>query len=174
MVDYYKLHKKYIRGSLLHFTISDEDVSDSLTTQIAERDIYYTDLLKDHMSLTKARGICKEIHKWLFFWILVVACGFGIYYIQKIFKTIFAFEDVNVIIDAIPLIITALVSLISTIIAVPVTIAKFLFNTKEDDNITTLIQHTQDHDSSGINLFKERLLPKSNKPKMQSLDSDDQ
>ena len=53
-------------------------------------------------------------------------------------------------------IITALISFISTIIVVPLTIAKFLFNAKEDDNITTLIKHTQEHDVSGINIFKGR------------------
>ena len=174
MRDYYSLHRKYIRGSLLHFTMSDEDVSDSLTTQIAERDIYYTDLLKDHIALTKFRGICKEIHKWLFFWLLVCASGVGIYFIYQIFKSVFTMGDPTIIIDSIPLIITALVSLVSTIIVIPHTIAKFLFNTKEDDNITVLIQHTQDHDSSGITLFKERLLPKSGKSKMTSLDSDEQ
>ena len=173
MREYYKLHKKYIRGAFLHFTMSDEDVSDSLTTQIAERDMYYTDLLKDHMRLTKIRGNCKEFHKWTFFWILVVACGVGIYYISRVFKAVFSVDDVNVIIDSIPIIITALVSLISTIIAVPVTIAKFLFNTKEDDNITTLIQHTQDHDSSGINLFKERFLNKVNKSEATVINSDE-
>ncbi len=172
--DYSKLHKKYIRGALLHFTMSDEDVSDSLTTQIAQRDIYYSELLRNHMSLTKARGICKEVHKWLFFWLIVGACCVGIFYIRKIFATVFAANDVDVVVDAVPLIITALVSLISTIIVVPVTIAKFLFNTNEDDNITTLIQHTQDHDSAGITMFKERFLPRTKKTGLQSIDSDDQ
>lgn len=173
VTNYYHLHKKYLKGSVLHFTMSDEDVSDSLTTQIAERDIYYTDLLKNHISLTHARGICKEVHKWLFFWILIVACCFGISYIHKIFNVILSAEDITLIIDSIPVIITALISLISTIIAVPITITKFLFNTKEDDNITTLIQHTQDHDSSGINLFKERFLPKGNSSRMTLVNSDD-
>ena len=173
MNNYYKTVNKYLSGSQLHFTISDEDVSGSLTTQIAERDIYYTDLLKNHLSLTKARGICKEIHKWIFFWLIIVACAFGILYIQRIFKRILGADEINVIIDGIPIIVTALVSLVSTIIIVPVTIAKFLFNTKEDDNITSLIQHTQDHDTSGINLFKERLLRKRGKSKMDTIDSDE-
>ena len=97
--DYRKLHKKYIRGSLLHFTMSDEDVSDSLTTQIAQRDIYYSELLRNHMALTKVRGICKEVHKWLFFWLIVGACCVGVFYIRKIFATIFATNDVNVVVD---------------------------------------------------------------------------
>lgn len=154
--------------------MSDEDVSDSLTTQIAERDIYYTYLLKDHRGLTKARGICKELHKWIFFWSLIAASGFGIYFVYQIFQSIFASDDAAIIIDSIPIIITAFVSLISTIIVIPVTIAKFLFNTKEDDNITVLIQHTQDHDTSGMELFKNKLLPKSGAPKMTPLNSDEQ
>lgn len=174
MVEYHLLHNKYIKGSVLHFTISDEDVSDSLKTQIAERDIYYTELLKDHISLTRIRGKCKEFHKWIFFWLLIIVSGIGVSCIQKVFKTILASEDISVIIDAIPIMITAFVSLISTIVVIPVTIAKFLFNTKEDDNITSLIQHTQDHDSSGISLFKERFMPKGSKAAMTQVDTDEQ
>ena len=161
MRDYSKLYRKYLRGSFLYYTLSDEDISDSLTKQIAERDLCYTDLLKNHISLTKVRGKCKEVHKWLFFWMLVLASAVGIYLIYITLKNLLAIEDPNIIVNAIPAIITAIVSLVSTIIVIPVTIAKFLFNTKEDDNITILIQHTQDHDSTGISFLKERLFPQN-------------
>lgn len=174
MPDYDKLLKKYIAYSRLNFNDSDEDVSGSLTTQIARRDIYYTTLLKDHQKLTKARGICKEIHKWLFFWLMVAASCVAIYYIHKTLSVVLNSEDINIVVDSIPLIITALVSFISTIIAVPLTIVKFLFNTKEDDNITTLIQHTQDHDSAGINIFKDRLTRKKSNKDTQYINNDNQ
>lgn len=35
------------------------------------------------------------------------------------------------------------------IIAIPIAITKYLFSTKEDENITNIILHTQRHDSSG-------------------------
>ena len=80
-----------------------------------------------------------------------------------------AIDDVKYLIECIPLVISGIVSFVSTIIAIPLTIAKFLFNTQEDDNITNVITHTQDHDTSALTLFKERFSKKdssneSNKP----------
>lgn len=156
MNEYKKALEILKKGFPLHFTMSDEDVSKTLTTQIATRDVYYTDLLKNHLTLTTIRGYTKEIHKWLFFWLVVIAGALSVFYIIRVFNRVLASEDVKVMIEAIPIIIASLVSLVSTVIAVPTTISKFLFNTKEDDNITNLIQHTQDHDSAGMDFFKER------------------
>ncbi len=164
MNHYYKLLKQLnINPLTMHFAASDDDVSDVLTNQIAERDIQYTKILQNHAKLTKSRGICKEIHKWLFFWMIVAVTSFGVYYIYKILNKIIDTNNIDDIIRSIPIIVTSIVSLVSAIIAVPLTIAKFLFNEKEDDNITALIQHTQEHDSTGINVFKERFLKRSSK-----------
>lgn len=172
MNEFEKYISKYILGysSPLHYTMSDDDVSGTLTTQIAQRDIQYTEILKNHAKLTKFRGICKEIHKWLFFWMIIVASFAGLVYIHKILNKVMETDDINIIVDSIPIIVTAVISFISTIIVVPLTIAKFLFNAKEDDNITTLIKHTQEHDVSGINVFKDRFLNKKKKP--EELDCD--
>lgn len=170
---YNRYLNKYLVGKFVHYTLSDEDISGSLGFQIVERDIYYTDLLKDHINLTKIRGIIKEIHKWLFFWLLVLIGIIGTIVIIKIVNKVISVEDENYIIEAIPILITALVTLISTIIAIPITIAKFLFNIKEDDNITTLIKHTQDHDTSGLKLLKEKF--KNNESfQNEDISSDDQ
>ena len=39
-------------------------------------------------------------------------------------------------------------------------ITKFLINTKEDDNITQLINHTQEHDAAGIDKLKDKFSKK--------------
>lgn len=171
---------RYIRGFPLNYTMSDEDVSGTLTTQIAKRDKDYTQLLENHIDLTHARGICKEIHKWLFFWLIISAGIIVIVYTLRIFNKFLAAETLDIIIEAIPILIAALVSIVSTVIAIPLTIANFLFNTKEDDNITTLIQHTQDHDTAGINIFKDRFAVQkssrnnNNSNSMRTLDNDEQ
>ena len=174
MDDFYKIADRYITfGNTFQYILSDDDVSRTLATQIAKRDIYYTQLLENHKKLTYVRGKCKEIHKWLFFWLVIIACCFGIMIVYRIINKILSAEDFNSVIDAIPIVITALVSFVSTIIAIPLTITKFLFNSKEDDNITTLIQHTQDHDTEGINLFKDRFIPKQSSVSLQGVENDD-
>lgn len=52
-------------------------------------------------------------------------------------------------IDSMFLLITSMVDFISTIIAILVTITKYLFSTNEDENITPIILHTQEHDVNG-------------------------
>lgn len=137
---------------------SDVDHGRRLQDEISNRDGYYSELLKNYKSITKARNCLKEIHKWIFFWAVMIASAVGIIIIGKILYKIISSDDIQLIVDSIPLMITALVSFMSTVIVVPATIAKFLFNTNEDDNITKLIQHTQEHDSTGMQFLKERFL----------------
>lgn len=148
---------------LLDLDISDLVLSDNdldpgkhLEQQITKRDRQYTKLLSDYIKITKIRNIIKEIHKWLFFWLIIIACIFGIRYVYIILSQILSSKDTDFIIKAIPAIIASLLSFVSTVIAVPMAITKFLFNTKEDDNITSIITHTQDHDSAGISTLKAR------------------
>ncbi|MBE6590359.1 MAG: hypothetical protein E7643_09305 [Ruminococcaceae bacterium] len=81
---------------------------------------------------------------------------------------IISLEDNNQFLQALPLVITALVSLLSAIIGVPITVTRFLFNSKEDDNITNTIHHTQDHDFGEITLLQERYTGKRKKDDIQS------
>lgn len=57
--------------------------------------------------------------------------------------------DIQQLIDAIPLFITSIIGLVFAVIAIPIAITKYLFSTKEDKNITDIILHTQEHDTSG-------------------------
>ncbi len=142
---------------------SDEAYGIRLQRGIEQRDVLYTELLRNHKNITKYRNKLKEVHKWIFFWIIIVASIVGLHCIHRLLDRILAEKNIMVILDSIPLLVTALVSFVSTIIAVPLTIAKFLFNAKEDDNITMLIQHTQKHDASSINLFKDQFMTGANK-----------
>ena len=152
----YKRLSKLIKD--LSFPNSDEDPGKHFEDELVKRDKKYTELLKAYTTITKVRFWLKEAHKWVFFWLVVVACIFCIIASCRIINKILAADDVTLIIDAIPALLAAFTALVSTVIAVPVTITKFLFNTNEDDNITTLIKHTQKHDSMGRTLLKERFL----------------
>ena len=147
------------------YTESDGDPGKKIQNQIVARDKKYTELLNAYTTITKFRFFLKEVHKWVFFWLVIVASIVCLKLSYRLVNEILAKNDVSLIIDAVPVILAALTAFVSTVIAVPLTITQFLFNTKEDDNITTLIQHTQDHDVSGIDMLKERFSKKADSDK---------
>ena len=147
------------------FVGSDDDLEEVLRSQLGRRGVIYTELLKNYSKTTKWRNILKEFHKWAFFWLVMTAGGFVVYYISRIMNKVLVIESTEEFLNAIPVIITAFVSLLSTVIGVPLTITKFLFNTKEDDNITGTIHHTQDHDNDEATfLLKKDAKIQNNEP----------
>ena len=69
--------------------------------------------------------------------------------IYKVSNKFISQGTIEQLIEAIPLFITSIVGLVSVIIAIPIAITKYLFSTKEDENITKIILHTQEHDTTG-------------------------
>lgn len=158
---------KYIRN--LSFASSDNDSGKSIANEIVYRDKRYSELLGSYTDVTKIRLILKEIHKWLFFWMVIAACFCVGRLSYRLINRVLETEELTDIVNAVPAILTAFTAFVSTVIVVPMTITKFLFNTQEDDNITSLIQHTQQHDTSSIDMLRERFSKKnergSQKPK---------
>lgn len=147
---------------------SDVDSVESLEKEIVKRDKKYTELLKSYVNITQIRNVIKEIHKWLFFWIIAVSCVIVLTLVYKTITRLLSFEDEAMIFQSIPIFISAFVSCITAVVAIPLTITKFLFNAKEDDNIANIIQHMQEHDMKGIRLLKDRFYDKENKRKPSS------
>ena len=56
----------------------------------------------------------------------------------------------------ITVVISCLVSFASVIISIPLIITKYLFSTKEDNNIAKIILHTQKHDLSGKRIIETK------------------
>lgn len=154
--DYIKL-LPLLNGSLSLYT-SDADPGKQIEEEITKRDKEYSDLLKSYVSISKARNIIREIHKWLFFWIIVIAGYFSFRIAYCVITKIVNSDDLNYIVETIPIVVAAFVSFTATIISIPLAITNFLFNTKEDDNITDIVKHTQEHDAAGLSLFKERFI----------------
>ena len=121
---------------------------------ISDRDDSYTKLLKHFVNITKGRNIVKEIHKWIYFWIIMsMVVIFG----KSICSMIMKFDISNVDdFNNVAVIITAVVSFASVIISIPLIITKYLFSSKEDKRIADIILHTQQHD-----LDNKKILDKS-------------
>lgn len=130
-------------------TLDDKTFRDNVAEEITNRDKYYTELLTHFVKITKVRNCLKEIFKWSFYVMVIVAMITLIIVINSIFHVFIKEANVKQLMEAIPLFITAIVGFVSVIIAIPIAITKYLFSTKEDENITSIILHTQDHDTNG-------------------------
>lgn len=149
---YYDLYKRLNMLTMREHRLLNEDkelFDDSVKKQIKERDEQYTELLRHFVSITKVRNQLKEIFKWIFFVMLLVIIASVVYFCCSLMSLFMAKADIDQLIKAIPLFITAVASFVSIVITIPVIIVKYLFSTKEDENITNIIIHTQDHDTSG-------------------------
>lgn len=54
-----------------------------------------------------------------------------------------------------PAFITAIAGYISAVIAVPLVITKYLFNSEEEKYIAEIVKHTQEHDLAGRKILKD-------------------
>lgn len=117
--------------------------------EIINRDKKYTELLEHFVSITRVRNKLKEFFKWLFYLVIIGSIITLTVLTCVIINKYISSAKIEQIVESMPLLITSIVGFVSTIITIPVTITKYLFSTKEDENITQIILHTQDHDTSG-------------------------
>lgn len=117
--------------------------------QIQDRDAEYTNLLKHFVFVTKVRNVLKEFFKWSFYVAMIISIIYLAHTISNLFSAFIMRAEVEQLIEAIPLFVTAIVGFVSVVVAIPITITKYLFSTKEDKHITDIILHTQEHDTSG-------------------------
>ena len=130
-------------------TLDDKTFRNKTTHEIAHRDKFYSDILEHFVSITKIRNYIREFFKWLFLCTLIAAILQLSNALIDLFQRYIDDATISEITEAIPLFITSIVSFVSVIIAIPLTITKYLFSTTEDENITKIILHTQKHDMSG-------------------------
>lgn len=130
-------------------TEDDKTFRKNTTEQITNRDSKYTELLAHFVLITKIRNGLKEFFKWTFYLAIIGSIIALATITYKIFNKYLSYAEIEQIIESLPLLITSMVGFVSVIITIPVTITKYLFSTKEDDNITEIILHTQEHDVSG-------------------------
>ncbi len=122
---------------------------------ISDRDDSYTKLLKHFVNITQIRNIVKEIHKWIYFWIIIASIFyFGIIVLKLVDKIELSGDNWVV---GLTTAISCLVSLSSVMISIPLIITKYLFNSKEEKKITKIILHTQDHDLNGRRIIENSI-----------------
>lgn len=102
------------------------------TRQISSRDSEYSKLLQHFVQITKIRNILKEFFKWSFYLAIIITGIVLTVIVYKLFNKYISSVEIEQILKSLPLSITALVGFVSTIIAIPVAITKYLFNTDED------------------------------------------
>lgn len=146
----YKTFISVLQDSESESSTEDDKIFRSNTKeQITNRDEKYTDLLSHFVGITKVRNILKEIFKWSFYIALISSVVVLVCMTKSIFNMYIKEASIQQMIESIPLLITSIVGFVSVIITIPVTITKYLFSTKEDEYITQIILHAQDHDTSG-------------------------
>lgn len=168
--NYDYISRRYIIPEFMRFIESDEDPGGVIGSQLEDRGKVYTRLIDDYAGITKIRNISKEIHKWIFFWLIVVVGAIVVIMGCKIIERVLLIDDTAKFLESTPIIITVFATLLSSIIGIPLTITKFLFNEKEDENITKTIYHTQKHDFREINLLRDRYTKSSNNNNPNPLD----
>lgn len=140
---------------IMKLNIEDDDQFNAESQkQILERDKHYSELLNHFVEITKKRNESKEKYKWYYFKIIM---GLLILLNFAVVVTIFVILikcDSSQIISSIPVLITAIAGFVTSIVAIPLSITKYLFSTKEDRYITDIISHTQEHDLSSRRILK--------------------
>lgn len=145
-----KLVEQYINKNSRENIDYEQDFEKISKKNISNRDNSYTDLLEHFVLITRWRNILKEIHKWIYFWIIMaLTVLFGI----SIFKFLSHASVENDLYDLIA-VISSLISFSSVIISIPLIITKYLFSSKEDKRIASIISHTQKHDLNGKKMIR--------------------
>ena len=152
-------------------TLDDITFRHKTTEEITRRDKFYSDILEHFVSVTKTRNYLREFFKWLFLCVLIAAILHLTNGLVGLFQRYITDATISEITEAIPLFITSIVSFVSVVIAIPLTITKYLFSTTEDENITQIILHTQNHDTSGRQWVKPTINESDNSNIIQESDS---
>lgn len=113
-------------------------------SQLTERDKIYTDLLESFYEQYKDRQSQKEKAKWQFYSDLMsLFYGVVFFLLLIIVLLVLAGRNGGAGTNFIPAVITATISILTTLIALPTIIAKYLFNPNEDKDVTNLILKMQ-------------------------------
>lgn len=132
----------------------DNDFDAESQKHILERDKYYSDLLKHFVEITEERNKAKEKNKWIYFWIIMILLIALNVLVIAVVAVLLVKCNAEQLVKSIPVFITGIAGFVSSIIAIPLSITKYLFSTKEDRYITEIISHTQEHDLSGRKILK--------------------
>ena len=148
------LVERYINANSREDIDYDANFDNISKKNISDRDDAYTQLLEHFVNVTKWRNIIKEFHKWVYFWvIMILTFFFGISICSMLIK--FDLSNTNSVNNLIA-VITSVISFASVIISIPLIITKYLFSSKEDKRIASIILHTQRHDLDNKKILENK------------------
>lgn len=131
----------------------DDSPKEKIILRLAEREEQYTDLTKNFVKINYNRYKYKEFHKWVFFWIMLAILVFVTVIFGIIAIKISRLVSSQIVLQ-LPILLGAYASFISTIIAIPLLIGKYLFNKEEESNLGKIVENMQAYDRKGQKLFK--------------------
>ncbi|MBS6715066.1 MAG: hypothetical protein KH231_06290 [Dialister sp.] len=126
---------------------------DHIIQKMADREEQYTKLTENFVTISYKRYKHKEVHKWIFFWVMIIILLF----VTTMLGTVaikLLLEEPNQLINHIPSLLGAFASFISTVIAIPILIGKYLFNKNEESDLGKIVENMQKYDRQGQELFK--------------------
>lgn len=133
---------------------TDDDFVASNKQQLKARDEIYTNLLKDFYGIYVERQEQKEIHKWDFYSFTMKGSAWVIGVLLIVMFSLSIKIDKSNVGALIPPLVVSIVSLISTLIAIPTIISKYLFNPNEDKEVVNMIASIQEKDLQNRGNYK--------------------
>ncbi len=150
--DYMIFFKEY-NGSQMIENFPSDDLVKNIMQFLKSRDKQYSDLLQDFTTYAHERNIVKANQRKDFYDLVkTILCFSGIIFIILACRILLMTpKEISLLL---PAIITGFISFFAEFISLLAIIAKYLFDSKEDDNITKIITHTQDFDNGGREYIK--------------------
>lgn len=114
---------------------------------LSQRDTIYTDFLQEIYVRYKERLVNKERAKWEFY-DNMMSIFYCVLFILLLLTALLIAGGAsnNSLGECIPAVITALITILATLIVIPKIIAEYLFNPKEDADVTKIVLEMQSHD----------------------------
>lgn len=113
----------------------------------------YTKLLKTYIRNSKKSAKQKKLFKNVFFWVSVImlTLSFVLFAIISLMLILRGWECMNT--ASLTGLISSLIGLLSLYIVIPEIIAKYLFNQKEDEDMTKIVESVQSYDEKVFNIM---------------------
>ena len=154
-----KRRKKAEKDYILKYIFSDKSILNDKAQSIEalNHSQSYSKLLEIYVNTTRFNIIMKLVLKSLFFVItmgtLIAIVCFFYFALDYVFKSLDKFGNLNevsmeAILSMLTVVIPSISSLIVAFVKIPKIIAEYLFNTKEDSYMNSVIKNIQDYDKA--------------------------
>ena len=154
-----KRRKKAEKDYILKYIFSDKSILNDKAQSIEalNHSQSYSKLLEIYVNTTRFNIIMKLVLKSLFFVItmgtLIAIVYFFYFALDYVFKSLDKFGNLNevsmeAILSMLTVVIPSISSLIVAFVKIPKIIAEYLFNTKEDSYMNSVIKNIQDYDKA--------------------------